>query len=88
MPSNIPRRLGVLVYIRKASNLTIVPRYDLVNNPDIWIIKVIGIENFLMYNIYDKKEKKSIVKSYRTLVKATIYLTNYYFKKSLTNYLY
>ena len=55
--SAIPARPRVLVYIRKASNLEYTPRYDLFNDLDMQAIEVIGLETFLIYNIYNEKER-------------------------------
>ena len=38
-PSSFPIRPRVLAYIRKATNLTHTPRYDLCNDPDIQAIE-------------------------------------------------
>ena len=56
-PSNIPIRPRVLVYIRKAKNLIYTPRYDLCNDPDMQVLEVIGLEPFLVYNIYNERER-------------------------------
>ena len=56
-PSNIPIRPRVLTYIRKARELIYTPRYDLFNDPDIQAVEVMGIEAFLVYNVYNEKER-------------------------------
>ena len=56
-PSNIPVRPRVLSYVRKARNLVYTPRHDLFNDPDLQAIEVIGIEPFLIYNIYNERER-------------------------------
>ena len=56
-PSSFPIRPRVLAYIRKATNLTHTPRYDLCNDPDIQAIEIIGLETFLVYNIYNERER-------------------------------
>ena len=56
-PSSIPIRPRVLAYVRKASNLTFTPRYDLFNDPDIQAIEIIGLETFLIFNIYNERER-------------------------------
>ena len=55
--SNIPIRPRVLTYVRKARKLVYIPRYDLFNDPDIQAIEIMGIETFLLYNIYNEKER-------------------------------
>ena len=47
----------MLAYTRKASNLAYSPRYDLFNDPDMQAIEVIGLETFLIYNIYNEKDR-------------------------------
>ena len=56
-PSNISIRPRVLAYIRKARNLNCIPRFDLCNDPDMQVIEVFGLESFLIYNIYNERQR-------------------------------
>lgn len=55
--SNIRTRPRVLIYIRKEKNLSILPRYDIINDPDIQVIQIFGQEPFYIVNIYNEKER-------------------------------
>lgn len=50
-------RPRVLAYVRKAARIEASPRYDIVCDPDLQAIGVIGLESFLIFNIYNEKER-------------------------------
>ena len=50
-------RPRVLTYIRKARKLVYTPRYDIFEDPDLQAVKVMGMEPFLIYNIYNERER-------------------------------
>ncbi|KAK5989401.1 hypothetical protein PT974_10920 [Cladobotryum mycophilum] len=58
-PSSIKSRPRVLSYVRKASQLEFTPRYDLFNDPDILAIEILGIEPFLLINLYNEQPQQA-----------------------------
>ncbi|KAK5991817.1 hypothetical protein PT974_05202 [Cladobotryum mycophilum] len=58
-PSSIKIKPRVLSYVRKASQLEFTPRYDLFNDPDILAIEILGIEPFLLINLYNEQPQQA-----------------------------
>lgn len=57
-PSSMAQRPRVLTYIRKKANIQFNPRYDLCEDPDMQIIKIIDpLEPFFIINIYNEHQR-------------------------------